>query len=111
MKLTFRTITGQNFNVEAEESTKVGELKAKVEELKGADFPKDSMKLVYKGKILADEAQPLSDYGVNESGFLVVFIQKKAEPKAAAPAAAAASTSATPAVRAPAWMIAHSFSG
>jgi UV excision repair protein RAD23 len=105
MKLTFRTITGANFNVEAEDSTKVGELKAKVEEVKGADFPKDAMKLVYKGKILDDEAKAISEYGVNETGFLVVFIQKKAEPKpapaaAAAPSAAPASTAATPAVSA-----------
>jgi UV excision repair protein RAD23 len=106
MKLTFRTITGANFNVEADDSTKVDELKAKVEELKGADFPKGAMKLVYKGKILDDEAKAISEYSVNESGFLVVFIQKKAEPKPAAPAPAAPaapaaapeSTAATPAV-------------
>ena len=102
MKLTFRTINGQQFNVEAADAAKVGELKGMVQEVKGADFPKDQMKLVYKGKVLDDDAKAISEYGVNESGFLVVFIQKKAEakPAPAAPAApaAAATTSATPAV-------------
>jgi UV excision repair protein RAD23 len=102
MKLTFRTINGQQFNVEAQETDKVGELKDMVQEVKGADFAKEQMKLVYKGKVLDDDAKTISEYSVNETGFLVVFIQKKAEakPAAAAPAApaAAATTSATPAV-------------
>lgn len=96
MKLTFRTIKGTTFHVEAESTTTVGELKAGVESSQGAQFPKDSMKLVYKGKVLEDEAKPISEYGVDESGFLVVFIQKKAEPKPAAAGTAGASAS-TPA--------------
>ncbi len=51
MKLTFRTINGKNFNVEAEGTTLVSKLKADVEESQGAAFPKDAMKLVYKGKV------------------------------------------------------------
>jgi UV excision repair protein RAD23 len=91
MKLTFRTIKGSTFNVEAEPSTTVGALKAAVEASQGAaSFPGDSLKLVYKGKILDDDAKAISEYSVDETGFLVVFVQKKAEPKAApAPAAAA----------------------
>jgi UV excision repair protein RAD23 len=89
MKLTFRTITGQTFNLDAEPTTLVGDLKADVEKTKGEAFPKAGMKLVYKGKVLEDEAKPISEYGVDETGFLVVFIAKKTEAKA--PAAAASS--------------------
>jgi hypothetical protein len=89
MKLTFRTITGQTFNLDAEPTTLVGDLKADVEKTKGEAFPKTGMKLVYKGKVLEDEAKPISEYGVDETGFLVVFIAKKTEAKA--PAAAASS--------------------
>jgi UV excision repair protein RAD23 len=76
MKLTFRTITGKTFNVDAEPTTLVADLKASVEESQGSAFPKTDLKLVYKGKILEDGAKPISDYGVDESGFLVVFVAK-----------------------------------
>lgn len=100
MKLTFRTIKGTTFNVDAEPTTTVGELKAAVEGSQGSNFPKDCMKLVYKGKVLDSEEKAISEYGVDETGFLVVFIQKKAEPKpapAAAAGGASASTAAAPA--------------
>jgi hypothetical protein len=96
MKLTFRTINGSTFNVEAEGTTTVGDLKANVESSQGSQFPKDQLKLIYKGKVLDDDAKTVSDYGVDESGFLVVFMQKKAEGKPAA-AAVGAPSSATPA--------------
>lgn len=100
MKLTFRTIKGTTFNVDAEPTTTVGDLKAGVESAQGPQFPKDHMKLVYKGKVLDDEAKAISEYQVDESGFLVVFIQKKAEPKPA-PAAATGAATSTPAAAAP----------
>ncbi len=59
-------------------------------------YPRDALKLVYKGKILDDDAKPISEYGVDESGFLVVFSQKKAPAPAAAATAAAATPSAAP---------------
>lgn len=98
MKLTFRTIKGSTFNVEAEPTTTVGELKAAVEASQGAAMPKDKLKLVYKGKILEDVAKAISEYSVDESGFLVVFVQKaEAKPGSAAAGAGGASTSAQPA--------------
>ena len=103
MKLTFRNITGKTFNIEAEPTTLVEDLKASVEESQGAAFPKTDLKLVYKGKILEDNAKPISDYGVDESGFLVVFVSKpkpESKPAEAKPAgesstAAAATVSAS----------------
>jgi UV excision repair protein RAD23 len=95
MKLTFRTIKGTTFNLDAEPETSVGDLKASLEAAQGPSMPKDSVKLVYKGKVLEDNSKPISEYGVDESGFLVVFVQKKTEakPAAAAPAAGGASSS------------------
>lgn len=40
-----------------------------------ADFPKDSLKLIYKGVILKDE-DTLESQGVTESGFIVVMAMK-----------------------------------
>ena len=86
MKLTFKTVTGKSFNVEAEESLTVGQLKDKVTETQ-PDCPREAMKLVFKGKVM-DDASTLGDNQVSEQGFIVVFVQpKKAEaPKPAAPA-------------------------
>lgn len=91
MKLTFKTITGKSFNVEAEESLTIGELKDKVAEVQ-PDCPREAMKLVYKGKVLED-ATTVAANQVTEATFIVVFVQPK---KAEAPKPAAA---APPAVR------------
>ncbi|GFH25777.1 uncharacterized protein HaLaN_23795, partial [Haematococcus lacustris] len=89
MKLTFRTVSGESFSLEVEDSLTVGSLKKQVSEVRNlaADVV---LKLVHKGK----------------TGFIVVFIQppKKAEAKPAAapaavvqPAAEAAPVAAPPA--------------
>jgi hypothetical protein len=70
MKLTFRTIKGATFNVDAEPATTVGELKSTVESSQDGGgggegaapaFPRDCMKLVYKGKVLDDDAKAISE--------------------------------------------------
>lgn len=106
MKLTFRTIKGTTFNLDAEPSTSVGDLKAAVETAQGAStMPKDQIKLVYKGKVLEDNSKAISEYNVDESGFLVVFVQKKTEPKPAA--AAGGASSSQPAAAAEVGLCAH----
>ncbi|PNH05354.1 putative DNA repair protein RAD23 [Tetrabaena socialis] len=88
MKLTFRTIVGKSFNIEAEESLTISALKDKVTETQ-PECVRDAMKLVYKGKVL-DDATTVGDNQITESSFVVVFVQpKKAE--AAKPAAAPSS--------------------
>jgi UV excision repair protein RAD23 len=92
MQLTIKTIKGTTFSLNAAPSTTVGDLKAALEAAHGPSMPKDLIKLVYKGKVLEDNSKAISDYSVNASGFLVVFVQKGL---AAKPAAATGGTSAT----------------
>lgn len=46
MKVTFRTVSGESFTLDAEESTTVAQLKGAVEEARS--IPKDTLKLVCK---------------------------------------------------------------
>eukprot|EP00803_Ostreobium_quekettii_P006146 evm.model.scf_58.18 EVM.evm.TU.scf_58.18 scf_58:168644-171888(+) len=75
MKLTVKTVKGEDFKVDAEESASVVEVKARIEETMGAAYPKDSLLLIYKGKVLRDDAT-LAGSGVEESGFVVVMVSK-----------------------------------
>lgn len=85
MKLTFKTIAGKNFSLDVEESISILEVKAKVEESQGPDCAKELCKLVYKGKVL-DDKTTVADNKMDETGFVVVFInKKKEEPAKAAP--------------------------
>jgi len=95
MKVTLKNLQQQTFTVEIEEDQTVKALKEKIEALKGAkDYPATGQKLIYAGKILADD-NPLSEYTIEESKFIVVMVSKPKNasappPAAAAPAAAAA---------------------
>ena len=51
------------------------ELKKMIEEQEGAEFPVSKLKLIYSGKILQD-TQPLGEYKLSESGFVVVMVSK-----------------------------------
>ena len=93
MKLTFKTLQQQTFSIEMDAEKTVLDLKQRVEEEKGKDkFPVKEMKLIYAGKILADE-KPLSEYNIDEkTGFIVVMITKsKSTP--APPSSGTAATS------------------
>ncbi len=92
MKVTFRTVSGESFALEVEASTIVADLKAKVAAERSLSA--ETLKLVYKGKVLTDEAATLDSQGVTEQGFIVLFVQPpKAAPKPAAAAEPAAGAS------------------
>ena len=93
MQLTFRTLKGGTFKLNAEPSSTVLDVK----KLVGSEQNEENYsgyRLIYKGKILTD-GTTLSDAGVSESGFIVVMPPKRAassaKPKADENASSASS--------------------
>ncbi|XP_070563130.1 UV excision repair protein RAD23 homolog B-like [Ptychodera flava] len=101
MLITLKTLQQQTFQVEIDPSQTVKDLKIKVEETKGAEsFPAAGQKLIYAGKILADE-KLISEYNISEGNFVVVMITKpkpapKVEPPAESKPAETAATTPAP---------------
>lgn len=99
MKVAVKLLKGETFHVEAEPSTTVAELKAKIEAAREDCGAPSCQKLIFQGRILVDE-KTVGDYPISESNFLVVMTQK---PKTAAPATApAVASTAAPAEAPPA---------
>ncbi|KAL0637044.1 UV excision repair protein rad23 [Maublancomyces gigas] len=96
MKLTFKDLKQQKFFIEAEASDTIAKLKEKITAEKGWDA--SLQKLIYSGKILADD-KTVESYSIEEKGFVVCMVSK---PKAT-PASVSASSSKVPAtpVKAP----------
>ncbi|KAL5254882.1 hypothetical protein ACHWQZ_G014356 [Mnemiopsis leidyi] len=91
MKLTLKTLSKVTFEVEIDENLKVSDLKRKVEEVKGASYPSQNLKLIYAGKILEDE-KAIKEYDI--SAFIVVMVSKP-KPKPAAQSTEQSTSSAT----------------
>jgi UV excision repair protein RAD23 len=107
MKLTFKDLKQQKFEIEAEPAELISDVKEKIHKEKG--WEASTQKLIYSGKILQD-ANTVEFYKIEEKGFIVCMISKpKAAPSSAAstskapstPAPAVASTPAPPAAPAP----------
>lgn len=75
MLITLRTLQQHMFKVEIDVNSTVKQLKEKVEEDKGKDYPAAAQKLIYSGKILEDEKKIL-DYDIEESKFVVLMVTK-----------------------------------
>ncbi|KAL8659090.1 MAG: hypothetical protein Q9226_000618 [Calogaya cf. arnoldii] len=100
MKLHFRDLKQNKFDIEAEPSETVGVLKEEISKEKG--WEASSLKLIYSGKILAD-ANTIESYSIEEKGFIVCMLGKpKAVPAASSLAAKAPSTPAPSTAQTPA---------
>jgi UV excision repair protein RAD23 len=100
MKITVKTLKGQNFNLEVEATDKILEVKKKVQESQGKEtYPVASQVLIYQGKVLKDDTS-VADNSIQESGFVVVMLTK-AKPAAAPPAASSPAVPTPPPAAAP----------
>ncbi|XHG00405.1 hypothetical protein AWENTII_003859 [Aspergillus wentii] len=94
MQLTFKDLKQQKFQIEAEPSETVGQVKQKISESKGWEVPQ--LKLIYSGKILQDD-KTIETYNIEEKGFIVCMVSKpKASSSAATPSQAPSTPSRAP---------------
>jgi UV excision repair protein RAD23 len=99
MKITIKTLQQKVFQIDAEESETVGDLKKKIQDTHGHII--ESQKLIYSGKVLPD-SKSIESCAIKEKDFLVLMVSKpKPTPSASTSTTAAAATS-NPAPVAPA---------
>jgi len=97
MKITVKTLQQKVFQIDAEPNNTVGDLKNSIQESQGHLV--DSQKIIYSGKILADE-KTIESLNIKEKDFLVLMVAKaKAAPAAST---STSTTSTTPASLEPA---------
>jgi UV excision repair protein RAD23 len=100
MKITFKTLQSQTFEIVADTSKKVKELKEQIESERGADYPAGCLKLIYAGKILDDDTT-LDKYNLDEKKFVVIMVAKTKTPPPVGPQDPSASASSVPEVKKP----------
>ncbi|KAF8514229.1 hypothetical protein BU17DRAFT_77090 [Hysterangium stoloniferum] len=91
MKITIKTLQQKLFQIEADASETVFDLKSKIFESQGHTI--ENQKLIYSGKVLPD-TKTIASCEIKEKDFLVLMVSK---PKAAPASTSTPSTSATPA--------------
>ncbi|CAG8626473.1 5694_t:CDS:2, partial [Paraglomus occultum] len=96
MKLTLKTLQQKQFQLDVEPEDKVIDVKRKIEESQGHAI--SLQKLIFSGKILADE-KPLSEYNITEKDFVVVMVSKVS--KAPSGSTSSSKASSTPAASSP----------
>lgn len=75
MKLTIKTLQQSTFTVDIEAEKTVKDLKDKIEKDHGKEYPYAAQKLIYSGKILADDSK-LAEYNIDEKKFVVLMITR-----------------------------------
>jgi UV excision repair protein RAD23 len=85
MQLTVKTLKGDKFTINAEESSTIAAVKTIIEQEK-SELPAATMKLIHSGKVLKD-SQTIAECQLKPNAFLVVMVskaKKKVEKKPAA---------------------------
>ncbi|KAL3086918.1 hypothetical protein niasHT_021782 [Heterodera trifolii] len=90
-ELLFKTITQQSFTIEVEETATIGEVKRKIQEAKGAEYPAENQKLIFNGRMLED-AMLVSELNFAAPKFIVIMVMRK---PAQAPSTVRSATSST----------------
>ncbi|BGP17092.1 hypothetical protein JCM10213_006878 [Rhodosporidiobolus nylandii] len=98
VRIQFKTLQQKQFFIEAEPSETVADLKKKIEADQG--FAVDSQKIIFSGKILADD-KTVGEANFKEKDFCVVMVTKPKAAPAAAPAPAASTSAPAPAAAVP----------
>ncbi|KAK0461360.1 uncharacterized protein EV420DRAFT_1531730 [Desarmillaria tabescens] len=73
MKVTVKTTQQKVFQIDVEDEETIGALKNKIQEAQG--HPVASQKIIYSGKILADD-KTVGSCGIKEKDFLVLMVSK-----------------------------------
>ncbi len=74
MKVTIRTLRQTTFSLEIDPAEKISVLKQKIADQQ-SDAPIDRQKLIYAGRVLADE-EIVSTYGIGEGEMIVLMITR-----------------------------------
>ncbi|CAD8181588.1 unnamed protein product [Paramecium pentaurelia] len=77
MKIIIKTLSGQTFELEVQQTDSVLNIKEKIEKVK--QFEIAQQKLLRKGTLLLDD-QTVGDLGIQEKDFLVVMVNVKRSP-------------------------------
>jgi len=76
MKLSVKTLKGEQFQIDVETSDQISAVKEAIEKQR-SDLPASRQKLIHSGKVLKD-TQTISETGVSENEFLVCMVTKEA---------------------------------
>ena len=98
MKISFKTLKQESFELEIGEDSHVRTLKELLEKEKQLDIK--SIKLILKGKILQDD-QEISKLGMTDKDFIVLMVTKVANPSTPTTATTSTPTTANNPVSAP----------
>ncbi|THH00747.1 hypothetical protein EW026_g1837 [Hermanssonia centrifuga] len=94
MKITIKTLQQKVFQIDAEGSETVGDLKSKIQQTQGHAL--ETQKLIFSGKVLAD-SKTIESCDIKEKDFLVLMVSKPKATPAASSSSAAASSAPVPA--------------
>lgn len=74
--ITIKTLQQQTFQIEFDVTQTVRQLKEKIEEERGRDYPADGQLLIYGG-VMLENSRTVASYNVEERKFVVLMLQKQ----------------------------------